>query len=97
MSKFNFDSKDGKLSFSVDANEDGESSLKGSLSLSEGVAEIFKRGEAKDGVKIVDFKFELTKLYLKIDSDQDGEEVFSIEVDLAEAFDEVKGLFAKKD
>jgi len=95
--KFKFEVKEGKLAFAIDANADGEASIKGALSVAEGIQEVFSRGGQVEGAKLVDFSFALTKLSLKIDTDRDGEELLSIEIDLGEAFDEVKGLFEKKD
>lgn len=93
MSKLNFEIKDSALHLGVDYNEDGESSIKMKLNMSEAISEAFSRGTAVEGVKLVDFKFELTKMVLKLDSDKDGEEVLEIVIDLGEIADEVKGLF----
>ena len=97
MSKLNFDIKDKALHLGVDYNEDGESSIKMKLNMIEAVGEAFSRGEAVEGVKLVDFKFELTKMILKLDSDRDGESVLELVIDLGEIADEVKGLFSKKE
>jgi len=86
----------GALVFNVDPNKDGESVIKGKLDLGEAVSEAFKREGAIEGVKLVDFRFEVTKLYLKLDTDRDGESVLELEIDLAEAFDEIKDLIDKK-
>jgi len=97
MSKVNVEFKDGKFSFRVDADEDGDASVKGSVNISEAVQEIFSRGEAVEGEKFVKLKLELTKLLISIDTDRDGEKVLELEIDLGEAFSEAKGLFTKKD
>ena len=97
MGKLNFDIKDKALHMGVDYNEDGENSIKMKLNMIEAVSEAFSRGEAVEGVKLVDFKFELTKMVLKLDSDKDGEEVLELVIDLGEVADEVKGLFSKKE
>ena len=90
MSKLNQEIKDGKLLVGVDTNEDGENSLSMKLNLSEAVSEAIAKGEAVEGVKVVDFKFELTKLVIKLDTDKDGENVLELVVDIAESFDEIK-------
>ena len=95
MSKLEVKAEDGKVTFNVDANEDGQPSLHAALDLTEGVQEAIKRGEAVEGAKVVEFKFELTKLVLKIDTDRDNEKVLELEIDLAEAFDEVSNLIKK--
>ena len=88
--KFNFEVKDGKLSFGVDPNADGENVVSGNLHLSEAIQEAVDRGEAVEGVKVVDFSFNGSKLVLKVDSDKDGEVLLDLEIDLGEAFDEIK-------
>lgn len=95
MSKLNQEIKDGKLHVGVDSNEDGENSLALKLNLSEAIQEAIAKGEAVEGVKVVDFKFELTKLVIKLDTDKDGEEVIELVVDLAESFDEISSKVSK--
>lgn len=95
MSKFPIEVKDGALNFGVDSNEDGEQSVSGKLHLAEAIGEALAKGTQIEGAKVVDFKFELTKLVLKIDSDKDGQPLLELTVDLGEAFDEVKGKLAK--
>jgi len=97
MSKLNFDVKDGSLKVGVDSNEDGQNSLDLELSLSEAVGEALSRGEAVEGAKLVELKFELTTLVLKVDTDKDGEKLLDLKVDLGEAADEIKSLFIKKE
>ncbi len=94
---FNFGLKDGALEFGLDPNKDGQNVLKGKLVLSEAIQEAFSRGAPVEGVKSVEFKFEMSRLVVKIDTDKDGESVFELELDLAEAIDEVQGLLSKKD
>ena len=81
----------------ADTNEDGENVLNAKVHMSEVIAEAFAKGEEVEGVKVVGFKFELTKLKVKLDTDKDGEAALEIEIDLAEAADEVKDKFFKKD
>ena len=81
--------EDGKISFEIDTNKDGEAAVAGSLNLTEAIQEAVARGEAVEGVKVVDFKFELTKLKLKLDSDKDGQELMELVIDLGEVFDEI--------
>ena len=46
--------------------------------------------------KIVDFKFEGSKLIINVDPNKDGEVVLSVSLDMAEIPDEVASFFAKK-
>ena len=93
--KLTFEVKDGALNLAVDSNQDGEPVVKMKLNLSEAVQESFSKGEAIEGVKVVDFKFSLTKLNLTLDTDRDGEKLLELEIDLAEGLDEGTGLFKK--
>lgn len=43
----------------------------------------------------IDIKFEDGKLCLKIDSNEDGETLLDLKLDLSEAFDEIKDAFFK--
>lgn len=95
MSVVNQEVKDGNFNLNVDSNEDGNNSLSFKLKLSEAIAEIIAKEESIEGAKVVDFKFELTRLYLRIDTDKDGEEVLELEVDLAETFKEIQALIKK--
>ena len=90
----NYKFEDGKFSFSVDSNKDGEPSLKGSILLDEAIQEAFKKGEALEGVKAVKFDVSLGGLKCEVDSDKDGEKSLEIEVNFGEAIDEA---FSKKD
>lgn len=47
--------------------------------------------------KKFDLKFEGSKLMILVDPNADGEALLKVELDLAEAPDEVMALFAKKD
>lgn len=89
MSKVKSEFVDGKFNLGVDLNEDGENSLNMKLNLNEAMQEAIKRGEAIEGAKLVDFKFELTKMVLILDTDKDGEPLLELVVDLPEVFDEV--------
>lgn len=95
MEKFSVEFKDGKLNFGVDSDQDGEKAIKGSVHLNEALMEAISRGDAVEGVKVVDFRFELTKMILEIDTDKDGEKVVELEIDLGEAFGEAQALFKK--
>lgn len=95
MSKASVNFENGKLVFGVDTNEDGENVLTGSLNLSEALQEAFSRGEAVEGVKVVEVKFELTKLKVILDTDKDGENLLELVIDLAEGIDEASGIFKK--
>lgn len=87
--------KDGKANFAIDSNKDGEAAVSISLDLGEAVQEAIAKGTKVEGAKIVDFKFELTKLKLSIDTDKDGENLLDLVIDLGEAFDEIQSLFKK--
>lgn len=82
--------KEAKLEFGVDANKDGEQSVKGALHLNEAIQEAFRRKESIviENAKIVSFEVRLTKLVLKVDTDRDGEPLLEIEADLPEVIDE---------
>lgn len=97
MSKVNYDFKDGNLNVGVDFDEDGEKSLKLEMCLSEALQESIARGESAsvETNKIVDVKFELTKMIVIVDSDKDGEKLLKLTVDLPEAFSEVSGSLFK--
>lgn len=88
MSKYNIGVEGETLKVGLDLNEDGQEVVTLKLSLKEAVQEAFTKGGKIEGVKVVDFRFELTQLVLKIDSDQDGETLAEIRIDLAEAIDE---------
>lgn len=96
MGKLNYEVKEGVLHMGADSNEDGENSISLKLHLNEAIQEAFKKGEAVEGVKVVGFKFELTKLKLQLDTDKDGENLLELEIDLAESFDEIQDLIAKR-
>lgn len=94
---FSFGMKDGKLSFGIDPNKDGENVVSGKLYLSEAFAEAFMKGKKVEGAKVVDVSFKNAKLTLVLDTDQDGEKLLELEIDLAEAFDEVRDAMSKQD
>ncbi|MHA1166584.1 MAG: hypothetical protein ACTSRU_02100 [Candidatus Hodarchaeales archaeon] len=95
MSKVDLKVEDGSFNVGVDTNEDGQEAVKLKVNLSEALGEAMKNGVAIEGAKVVEVKFELTKLVVKLDTDKDGEELLSLEVDLAEAVDEASGIFKK--
>lgn len=95
MSKGSVNVEDGKLKFALDTNEDGQPVINGHVNLSEALQEAFKKGGKIEGAKVVDVEFNLTKLVITIDTDKDGEELATIEIDLAEGVDEGTGLFKK--
>lgn len=88
--------KEGALHFGLDSNDDGENSINGKLNLSEAIGEAISKGTQVEGAKVADFKFEGTKLKLKVDSDKDGQSLLELELDLIESFDEIKAATAKK-
>lgn len=88
MSKFDVSVEGDVLVLGLDSNEDGEKVLEAKLHLNEALQEAFKKGDAVEGVKVVDFKFSLTKLTVSIDTDKDGEKLLELTIDLAEAIDE---------
>lgn len=96
MSKVTYEVKDAALNVGLDLNEDGEKSVDLKVHLGEALEEAFKKGTAVEGVKVVDFKFELTKLKITLDTDQDGEKLVELSIDLAEAFDEGTTAFKKE-
>ena len=89
--KFDVEFKDNQLCLGLDTNQDGEKLLNAKISLSEAIQEALQRKESVkvEGAKIVEFEFKLTKLVLKVDTDQDDEDLLELEIDLAEALDEV--------
>ena len=97
MSKVNYEVKKGNLHIGIDSNEDGQNAISIKLSLTEAIQEAIFRGTPLEGAKVVDFKFDLTRLILKIDTDRDGEALLELEIDLAEVFDEIKSSLIKKD
>ena len=90
MDKVNLKIEDNALMIGVDTNEDGENVVDIKLSLNEALQEALKKGEEVkiEDAKKVSFSFGLTGLEIKIDTDQDGEEVASVKINLPEAIDE---------
>lgn len=88
--------KDGALEVGLDTNGDGQNVVDLKLNISEAVSEAIAKGTAIEGHKVVNLKFEGTKLVIDIDSDKDGEPLLDVVVDLGEAFDEISGLVLKK-
>ena len=88
MGKFDVETKDGQIQLGLDLNEDGEKLMVLKLNMGEAIQEVLKKGQAIEGAKLVDFKFNLTKLTLTLDTDRDGEKLLELEIDLAEALDE---------
>lgn len=95
MTKVSVEIKENAIEFGTDLNEDSEKSLIGKLYLNEALQEAIKRGAPVEGAKIVDFKFEMTKLIIVIDTDKDGEKLFELKMDLPEMFDEATGMIKK--
>lgn len=81
--------EDGVVKYDLDTNNDGESSAKIQLHLSEAVQEAIAKGQSVEGAKVVEVKFELTKLKVVLDTDKDGEALLELEIDLAEVYDEI--------
>lgn len=90
MGKVDVSVEDNALKVSVDTNEDGEAVATAKIHLTEAIQEAFKKGETVviEGTKKVAFSFGLTGLKVKIDSDQDGEPVAELDINLPEALDE---------
>lgn len=91
MAKFDVVFEDGSLKAKVDPNEDGQAVVDLDLVVSEALEESLKRGDNPEmpDAKVVDFKFEGGKLSVVLDTDKDGQRLLSLNVDLAEALDEV--------
>ena len=95
--KVNYEVKDNALNVGLDSNEDGQNSVSLKVNLSEALGEAFQKGTAVEGAKVVEVKFELTKLKVVLDTDKDDENLLELEIDLAEAFDEVSSAVSKDD
>ena len=93
--KVTFD--EGKLKFGVDTNRDGENSIEGNVNLNEAVQEAFKRGEAVEGVGVVQYKISPAGIEFKFDTDKDGEALGELKASFMEAADEIQERFLKKD
>lgn len=93
--KFDVKFENGNLSFGLDSNQDGQKSISGKLFLNEAIQEVIAKGTAIEGAKVVDFRFELTKMVLIIDTDKDGERLMELEIDLGESIDEATSAFKK--
>ena len=93
--------EDGKIVAGIDSNEDGQNSITFKLSVGEAVQEglaALKKGEEKSvalEVKKVKLLFIDGKIKITVDTDQDGDALLEVEVDLAESFDEVTSLVFK--
>jgi hypothetical protein len=94
--KFDFEVKDGAFNASVDMNQDGDKFMKLKLNITEGIQELIAKGGKLEGAKVVEVKFELTKMIIKLDTDRDGEELLELEVDMAEGFQEIGSMVIKK-
>lgn len=91
MSKvFDVKVEGGNIKATLDPNKDGQSVLDLDLSLSEGLQESIQRKESVkiEGAKVVDVEFNYTKLSLVLDTDQDGEKLLKLNLDLTELLDE---------
>jgi len=88
MSEVSVDVKENKIVAGLDANKDGEASVKLNINLKEVLEELRAKGEAKIEGKKVSLKFELTKLKVLVDTDGDGEPIVALEVDLGESYEE---------
>jgi uncharacterized protein (DUF169 family) len=85
-----------KLSAQLDVNTDGEPSVSFEMFFAEALAEALKKGDAVEGVKVADFRFEGSKLKLTLDTDKDGEALLKLVIDLPEVFDEIKDSYFSK-
>lgn len=90
-----FGMKDKMLNLAVDSNKDGEPVLKIGLNISEAIQEAFMRNKAIEGAKLVEMKFEGSKLRIMIDTDKDGEKLLELEINMLEAVDEIKDITFK--
>lgn len=86
--KFNVDFKDGKVSAGYDGNSDGEQSVTVALNLKEIYGELMDKGEAQVDIKKLSLKREGTRIIGTLDTDQDGEPVGELRIDLGEALEE---------
>ena len=59
-----------------------------SISMGEAIQEVLQKGEKVAGAKLVDFEMGIAGLKLTLDTDQDGEKLLELEINLAEALDE---------
>jgi len=81
--------KNGVFILSLDADSDGQPSVRMKLNSKESLSEAFKRQEPILGAKVVSLKFTGTRLKLVLDTDKDGEPMLELEVDLIEMFQEI--------
>lgn len=87
--------RDGHIVAGIDSNKDGENSVSVKLSIAEALQEGFaalKKGEKKEivvDVKSVRYKFEDGKIIVEVDTDKDGEALLTVDVDMAESFEEI--------
>lgn len=78
-----------KLVAKLDSDGDGVASVQVELNMSEALAELISKGQAKEGVKVVDFSFDVTGLTLKVDTDKDGEDLLLVKIAFSESVDEI--------
>lgn len=89
------DFKDGAFVAGIDTDKDGKDSVGVKLNLQEAFQEgmsALGKGEEKEvevEVKKLRLKFKDGKVKAVVDTDQDGESLLDVEVDMAESFDEV--------
>jgi len=94
--RLNVGIEDNKVVVASDLDRDGKNSISIKLSLKEGYEEIFAKGIKKEDVKLIDFEMGLNGLKLKLDTDQDGEELLELHADIMEIVDEAgKEIFKK--
>lgn len=88
--KFDVKFENGNLILGLDTNQDGEKLIDISVNMNEAIQEALQRGESVkiEGAKVVAFEFNMASLKLIIDTDQDGEKLLDISINLAEAIDE---------
>ena len=87
-----FDIADDTMNLDIDSNNDGEKVVRLSLNISEAIKEAVSRGKAVEGVKLAAFEFQGSKLVILLDTDKDGTPLMALDIDLMEAFDEIKDL-----
>ena len=86
---FNYKFEDGKFSFSVDTDKDGEPSVEGFIILDEAIQEAMKKGVPIEGQKSVTFSTSLGGLKMVVDTDKDGQPSGEMNVSFGEVISEV--------
>lgn len=90
--KFNFSCTNNIAKLGVDLNQDGQNSLQVSVNINEAIQEIFSRSNEKGVTPKVATKIDGTNLVVTVDSDQDGENVATVVLNVLELITEGKKL-----